>query len=144
MLQLANFYENTKQPEKAEKAFRDVLSTAKNLHGGEEMKDQYAIHYLRMCRIQLAQLLRERKPQEANSLKEESIATRASLLTADPNQDCNFLISLGDLCLNLRDYENAEKVLREAENVANSTKPPLKDWVTVVSTRKRALYKAAK
>lgn len=144
MLQLANFYENTKQPEKAEKAFRDVLSTAKNLHGGEEMKDQYAINYLRMCRIQLAQLLRERKPQEANSLKEESIATRASLLTADPNQDCNFLISLGDLCLNLRDYENAEKVLREAENVANSTKPPLKDWVTVVSTRKRALYKAAK
>lgn len=66
------------------------------------------------------------------------------LRTADPVSDCDFLISLGGLCLNLNDYQNAEKVLNEAEKVANSTTPPLKDWLIAVFNKKKELYRATK
>lgn len=144
LLQLANFYQEAKKKEKGEAAYREVISTAEKLRGAEEMKDQYAIHYLRMCRIQLAQLIRENKPQDAKRLKDQSMESISVLRTADPVSDCDFLISLGGLCLNLNDYQNAEKVLNEAEKVANSTTPPLKDWLIAVFNKKKELYRATK
>lgn len=144
ILQLANFYQDANKKDKAEKAYREVINLAEKLHGGEEMKDQYAIHYLRMCRIQLAQLILNKKPEDAKMLKEQSVASIDVLRTADPVLDCNFLNSLADLCLNLQDYRNAEKVLNEAQKVANSTTPPLKDWLITVLSKKRDLYSATK
>ncbi len=145
-LQLANFYETTKQSDKAEKSYREFISATEKLkkRGGEEMKDQYAIQYLRAARLELAQLLRDKKPLDSKKLKDESLQQAPSLMTADPVQDCNYYLKLGDLCMNLSDFENAEKVLQEAEKLAGSTKPPLTDWQIQVLSRKRELYKATK
>lgn len=145
-LQLANFYETTKQSDKAEKSYREFISATEKLkkRGGEEMKDQYAIQYLRAARLELALLLRDKKPQDSKKLKDESLQQASTLMTADPVEDCNYYLKLGDLCINLSDFENAEKVLQEAEKLAESTKPPLTDWQIQVLSRKRELYKATK
>ena len=144
LLQLANLYDSTNQKEKAEKAYRNVLKLAQSLRGPEEMKDQYAIHFVRMCRIQLANLLKNKNPADAEKLKNETLTSMVSLRTADPAMECNFLTALADLCMNLQDHQNAEKILNEDQNVANSTNPPLKDWLIQTYIRKRDLYAAMK
>ncbi len=138
LLQIANFYHNLNQLGKAEKFYRDALRE------GKVLKDADGIHYLRMARIQLGDVLVKSNRPEAEQLKKEAIAEAATSTNGIPLQDGYFYAALGDLCLNLQDYENGDQQYDRAEKIALANKPALRDLEILVLTRKRDLYKVTK
>ena len=137
LLQLANFYHTTGHPDKAEKPYREVLAM------GVSADEPHAIHYERMARVQLAQILTPKNKNEATKLKDQAIAKLPSANGIAAN-DASYYSVLGDVCLNLSDFENGLKCYDEALKIARSCKPPLTDLQVAVLTHKRDIYKVTK
>ncbi len=145
ILQLANFYSSRNQSDKAIPLYREVLVAAE----GQTSSD--CIHFLRMSRIELAILLRDKAKVEAEKLKNLAIAKLPTTSQVQPIQDCNFFASLGDLCLDMHDYKNAEmvfdmlgKAYEKAETTKAENRRALAAFKEVLLSRKRDLYKVTK
>lgn len=136
LLQLASFYHKTNRQEKAVQYYRETIAA------GEGIKEVDGVHYVRMARVQLGNILAQKDRQESIKMKNEALDSAVS--NGNPIQDCDFHASLGDLCLNLQDFENGDKQYDEAEKIALGNKPPLKDLEIQVLNRKRKLYTVTK
>lgn len=138
LLQLASFYHKNSQPEEAEQYYRETITA------GQGLKNVDGMHYVRMAQLKLGNVLTQKNRAEAIRLKNDLLAKEASSTNGNANQDANFHASFGDLCLNLQDYENGDKQYDQAEKIATTSKPALKDLEILILKRKKHLYTVTK
>lgn len=135
LLQLANFYHVTGQTEKAIPCYRQVLATGK----GNTSADFIQFH--RMARVQLAQVLVGKHPEEARRLKNEAVAGGLDLSNGRPADDCNYYLSMGDICTVLKDFKNAELLYDKVQQIVDKDAAARNLFEDVVKNRKKGLYK---
>lgn len=138
LLQMANFYHITGSVDKAIPYYREVLAIGKGNNSAD------VIQFHRMARVQLAQALVEKDPQAVRRLKDEAIAAGLDNTNGKPLDDCNYWLSLGDICMSVQDFKNAESVYDRVQTVVDKDSNARNAYEIVVLNRKRDLYKATK
>lgn len=139
IIQLANFYHRVHQPKKAIPLYQEAIAIL------DKSTRADAREYNRTTKIQMAQLLLvlgDRK--QAENLKTRMLAETLSNSNERPSEKAHLYLIVGDLCENLNDFDNAEKLYLKAKKLTADYLPELQREKTESLQRLINLYKVTK
>lgn len=135
LVQAGNSSAKRKMYAEAEQFYEEALSTL------AETSDSALMHYKLSAQAGLATTLAlmNKKIDKAKSLQASLLNSYKTSYTSIPNENIAMNIYVARLCLALKDKNNCQKVLDEAESIYQHNKQTTKSFKTVIDSEKQKL-----